>query len=159
MTKTKERLFYFLPPLIFISNELIRSHIRPIYGQKKYGIWSEILGWLPNFLAGFGILALGIGILLFSQNISDKKMLRKTRIVALIAISIIALSGLILHEITQKDTGLYYDTQDISATVGGVLLGVVLYYFMLLRKPSNHQSTNHDEKINITRTSFWPLFL
>ena len=133
MTKTKERLFYFLPPLIFLTNEAVRTYIRPIYGQKKYGIWSEILGWLPNFLAGFGIMALGIGIVLFSQNISDKTVPKKTKTIILITLTATALTGLILHEVTQRGTGLYYDTQDIFATIAGVFLGVMLYYFMLLR--------------------------
>lgn len=133
MTKTKERLFYFLPPLIFLTNEAVRTYIRPIYGQKKYGIWSEIFGWLPNFLAGLGIMTLGIGIVLFSQNISGKLLPQKTKIIILIALTATALTGLILHEVTQKGTGLYYDTQDIFATIAGVFLGVMLYYFMLLR--------------------------
>ena len=133
MAKTKERLFYFLPPLLFLTNEAVRTYIRPIYGQKKYGIWSEILGWLPNFLAGLGIMALGIGMVLFSQSISDKTVPKKTKTIILIALTAIALTGLILHEITQKGTGLYYDNQDIFATIAGVFLGVVLYYLVLLR--------------------------
>lgn len=134
MTKTKKRLFYILPAFIFILNEAIRTYIRPVYGQKKYGLLSEILGWLPNLLAGLGILSLGISLILLLQDIKDETIAKKTKLFLLIVISFASLTGLILHEITQKGTGLYYDLQDILASIAGVGLGCILYYFVLLRE-------------------------
>lgn len=133
MTKTATRIFYVIPTLIFIINEGIRTYIRPIYGQKKYGLISEILGWLPNFLAGLGLMTLGITIVLLTQHITNQGISLKAKVILLVIISAVALTGLILHEISQKDTGLYYDSQDIFATIAGVVLGGILYFLVLLK--------------------------
>ena len=44
---------------------------------------------------------------------------------------------ILLHEMTQKGTGLTFDVNDIYATVAGVLLGVYLFYFFLLKNKEN----------------------
>lgn len=134
MTKTNKRLLYILPAFLFILNEAIRSFIRPIYGQKKYGLINEILGWLPNLIAGLSILSLSIAAILLLEDIKEEKIAHKIKIILLIGMCLITLGGLILHEITQKNTGLYYDSHDILATFAGVALGSLLYYFVFLRE-------------------------
>lgn len=137
MQMNRKSLFYILPALIFISNELIRTYIRPEYGKKKYELISEILGWLPNLLAGFGIMAFAVGIVVFIEELNGKKFGQKTKIIGLFFTTLIAGTGLIIHEISQKSGGLYYDIDDIIATIVGIALGTILYYFALLRKNKN----------------------
>ncbi|RZL44798.1 MAG: hypothetical protein EOP00_18985 [Pedobacter sp.] len=134
MTKTTSRIFQFLPAIVFIGNELIRTYLRPIYGQKKYGIISHILGWLPNLLAGFGIITLVISVIILVQMLDAKALSIKLKWLILIVCAFVSLAGLILHEVFQKNTGLHYDVQDIIASIAGVVLGVVTYYFVLLRR-------------------------
>lgn len=134
MTTTTVRIFQIIPALVFIGNELIRTYIRPIYGQKKYGIISEILGWLPNLLAGFGIITLAIAAIILAQSIEAKALPMKMKWLVLILSAFVALTGLVLHEVFQKNTGLYYDVQDIMASIAGVVIGVIAYYLVLLRK-------------------------
>jgi hypothetical protein len=134
MTKTTSRIFQFLPAIVFIGNELIRTYLRPIYGQKKYGIISHILGWLPNLLAGFGIITLVISVIILVQMLDAKALSIKLKWLILIVCAVVSLAGLILHEVFQKNTGLHYDVQDIIASIAGVALGVVAYCFVLLSK-------------------------
>ena len=121
----------------FLTNEAVRTYIRPIYGQKKYGIWSEILGWLPNLLAGFGIMAFAVGIVVFIEELNGKKIRQKAKIIGLFFTTLVAGTGLIIHEISQKSGGLYYDIDDIIATIVGIAFGIILYYFALLRENKN----------------------
>lgn len=137
MQMNRKSLFYILPAFIFISNELIRTYIRPEYGKKKYGLLSEILGWLPNFLAGFGIIAFAVGIVVFIEELNGKKFGQKAKIIGLFFTTLVAGTGLIIHEISQKSGGLYYDIDDIFATIVGIAFGIILYYFALLRKNKN----------------------
>lgn len=134
MTKTTSRIFQFLPAIIFIGNELIRTYLRPIYGQKKYGIISHVLGWLPNLLAGFGMMTLAISVIILVQMLDAKTLSTKMKWLVLTVCAVVSLAGLILHEIFQKNTGLHYDVQDILASIAGVAIGVVAYYFVLLRE-------------------------
>lgn len=132
--KQKKRLVLFLPALILILNELIRTFLRPIYGQRKYGLLSEILGWLPNFLAPLGFMSFAIVIVTLMEGSSDKPVSKKSKLLLLFAFTFIGLAGFLLHEMTQKGTGLIFDINDIYATVAGILLGVYLFYFILLKK-------------------------
>lgn len=61
----------------------------------------------------------------------------KIKIFTLIALAVIALAGLIWHEVTQKGIGLYYDINDIWATVAGVALGFAFCYAILSRYHNN----------------------
>ena len=129
----RKSLFYLLPAFIFISNELIRTYIRPEYGKKKYGLISEILGWLPNLLAGFGIMAFAVGIVVFIEELNSKKFEQKLKVIGLFFTTLVSGTGLIIHEISQKSGGLYYDFDDIIATIVGIFFGIILYYIALLR--------------------------
>ncbi|RZJ72281.1 hypothetical protein [Flavobacterium sp.] len=133
MSKTTTRFIYFLAPLVFIGSEIIRTFVRPEYGKAKYGLLAETLGWLPNLLAGFAIMALAVSGLQLYQDAVSKTVSRNHRILLLLASSAIALTGLILHEIFQKGTGLYYDVNDIVATVAGVLIGAFYFFLVHLR--------------------------
>jgi hypothetical protein len=115
----------FLPAFIFISNELIRTYIRPIYGQTKYGMISAILGWLPNLFAGLGITLLGGLILILIGELKIETSI-KLRIFIIVIFFIISVIGLIIHEITQKGSVLYYDVNDIWASIAGALLGCIV---------------------------------
>jgi len=126
-----------LPALIFILNELIRTYLRPVYGQRRYGLVSETLGWLPNFLAPLGFMSLAIVIVMLTEGSSDQLMSRKSRLLLLSAFVIIGLTGFLLHEMSQKGTGLTFDIGDIYATIAGVFLGAWLFYLVLLKNKRN----------------------
>ncbi|SNR73970.1 hypothetical protein SAMN04488009_3518 [Maribacter sedimenticola] len=131
MTKKEATYFSFIPAIIFVGLELIRTFIRPIYNQNEHPIINNILGWLPNFLAGFGILSGSAAIIIIGEYLLSLTIFNKHKLLVLLATNIIALVGLIGHEVLQKGTGLIYDIEDVYATLGGVLLGNILYYFSL----------------------------
>jgi hypothetical protein len=126
MTQQKNKLILFLPALILILNELIRSFLRPVYGQRKYGLLSDVLGWLPNFLASLGFMSIGIVLIIIVQDASGKSVPKKYKILLSFAFTIIGLTGFLLHEMTQKGTGLTFDVADIYATIAGISLGVLI---------------------------------
>lgn len=134
MAQQKGKLVFFLPISILILNELIRTFLRPIYGQRRYGLLSEILGWLPNFLGSISLMSIAIVIVIIIQGSSDKPLSRKYKVLILFAATLIGLTGFILHEMSQKGTGLIFDISDIYATVAGIFFGASLFYFMLLNK-------------------------
>jgi len=134
MAQQKGKLVFFLPISILILNELIRTFLRPIYGQRRYGLLSEILGWLPNFLGSISLMSIAIVIVIIIQGSSDKPLSRKYKVLILFAATLIGLTGFILHEMSQKGTGLIFDISDIYATVAGIFFGAPLFYFMLLNK-------------------------
>ena len=137
ISATKIRVLSCIPLFLFVAMELIRSFVRPVFGQRKSGIISNILGWLPNFLAASAIISLGaLVIILIDQNI-NKPFSQKQNLLLLITVSVVSLAGLITHEITQKGTGLYYDVNDIYATIAGTILGFVCYYLILIRRAGN----------------------
>lgn len=133
MAQQKGKLVFFLPISILILNELIRTFLRPIYGQRRYGLLSEILGWLPNFLGSISLMSIAIVIVIIIQGSSDKPLSRKYKVLILFAATVIGLTGFILHEMSQKRTGLIFDISDIYATVAGIFFGASLFYFMLLK--------------------------
>jgi hypothetical protein len=133
MTQQKSRLILFLPALILILNELIRTFLRPIYGQTKYGLLSDILGWLPNFLAPFGFMSIAIVIVIIMQDASGKPVSKKFIILLSFVFIIIGLTGFLLHEIAQRGTGLTFDMADIYATLAGIFFGACLFLLLLIR--------------------------
>lgn len=133
MTKSQKRFFSVLPAIILISSELIRTYLRPVYGLKKYGVISEILGWLPNFLAPLGFITIGITVVILMEDISSKQFTKQQSILLLMALSVVGLLGFIGHEVTQKETGLVYDVNDIYATCVGTLFGALLFYWTIIR--------------------------
>lgn len=124
--KNQKVLFTLLPAIIFISDELIATYVRPILGLKKYGLISNILGWLPNFNAGLGMTLLG-GVIL-SEVVSKAKIeIRlKVKINIFLIVLIITILLLIWHEINQIGTGLHYDIADIYASIAGAILGTLI---------------------------------
>ncbi|HMR85045.1 MAG TPA: hypothetical protein PKE30_17990 [Niabella sp.] len=138
--KKKTTVLSIFTPLIFILIEVIRTFIRPVYGKSEYGTISTILGWLPNFLAAFGIISLGILILMvlmYAEDTNKKHFSKKQQLIVLIITSAIALIGLLAHEVTQKGTGLYYDTNDVYATIAGCLAGFIFYYYTIIKSKDN----------------------
>ncbi|ETZ22203.1 hypothetical protein [Pedobacter sp. V48] len=133
MTRQKSRLILFLPALILIMNELIRTFLRPIYGRREYGLLNEILGWLPNFLAPLAFMSMAIVIIILVEGSSGKLVSKKSKLLLIFAFAIIGLTGFLVHEITQKGTGLTFDVNDIYATIAGVFVGAYLFYLILLK--------------------------
>lgn len=135
MKNSKKIALYLLPTLVFVANELIRTFIRPLGSVQNNETLSTIFGWLPNFLAGFGMMTFSIFLLTFEEL--KIALTPKIKIFTLIALAVIALAGLIWHEVTQKGTGLHYDVNDIWATIAGVALGFAFCYAILVkRQPS-----------------------
>ena len=130
--KRRKKIIVFLPAVIFISNEFIRTYIRPVYGKKEYGLLSDILGWLPNYLAAFGIVSTAIVVVQVLESVG-KTLAKKQKMKVLIGVSFIALLGLIGHEFGQKGSGLFYDIEDIYATIAGTLTGDLLYYLLIIK--------------------------
>lgn len=133
MTKSTKRYFSLLPLIILIGNEIIRTYIRPIYGKKKFGMISEILGWFPNFLATFAFMTMGISLVILIEDISSKNFNKRQSILLLSIIIVVGLVGFMGHEVTQKGTGLFYDLNDIYATCIGILIGSLLFYWVIIR--------------------------
>jgi len=79
-------------------------------------------------------MSIAIVIVMIIQGSSDKPLSRKYKVLILFAATLIGLTGFILHEMSQKGTGLTFDISDIYATVAGIFLGASLFYFMLLNK-------------------------
>jgi len=134
MNKRNKNIFFLLPIILIFGNELIRTFIRPKYGKKEFGLISEILGWLPNFLAAFGFLTMGISLIIIAQDVSQKQLTKKQGYLMLIVLVIIGLIGFLGHELTQKGTGLVYDVNDIYATIVGIALGSFLFYWAILKQ-------------------------
>ena len=133
MNKLKLALIIFLPTLIILTNELVRTFIRPIYGQMKFGWLSDFLGWLPNFLGSLSFMVIPILAVVMVINHSKELLSKRALIALLIGWSILGLAGFIIHEINQDGTRLFYDINDIYATFAGIFLGDILYYTFLLR--------------------------
>jgi hypothetical protein len=134
MTRLKSNLIVLLPTAIFIINELTRTFIRPTYGQRKYGLLSDILGWLPNFLGSLGFMTIAIVLVPMWQGLFNKPISKQQKVLLLLAFTIIGLLGFLLHEITQKGTGLFYDVADIYATLAGIFSGGLIYIILFFKK-------------------------
>ena len=130
MNKNKLLIFYFSPVLIFFANEVFMSYIRPIYGLRKYGLLSTILGWLPNYFAAFGFILLGLILFKFIIDINKNKNYYSYIYKYMSLISFISLTGLIWWEFEQKNGKLIYDINDIYATIGGVLCGYLIFLIL-----------------------------
>lgn len=133
MTTNQKSIFFFIPISIFVLNEVIREYLRPVYGQQKYGWISSVLGWLPNFLAAWGVIALGASVLLMIYEFSTVRFSRRAIMLYVASVNFVALTGLIIHEVAQKGTGLHYDIQDIYATIIGVITGNLFFWISLRR--------------------------
>ena len=121
-----DSLFSFIPAIIFISDELIATYVRPVFGLKKYGAASTILGWLPNFNAGLGMTILGGIIVSGIIRRSKLEVSGKVKIMLKSIVLVGTLFLLIRHELNQKETGLYYDINDIYATIAASILGTLI---------------------------------
>lgn len=128
MKKIAEAIFTFLPLILFATSNLIITKLRPVYGLKKYGLISDILGWLPNFISSFGFMILGIVIFKISFQIRKKTWSKKSGIIFSVIWTIICLLGFIINEFSQKGTRLYFDVNDIFATITGTFLGISIAY-------------------------------
>ena len=134
MTKRNKNILFLLPIFTIFGNEWIRTFIRPKYGKKEFSLISEILGWLPNFLAAFGFLTMGVSLIIILQDASQKQLTKRQGNLVLIVLVLMGLIGFIGHEVTQKGTGLIYDINDIYATFAGIALGSFLFYWAILKQ-------------------------
>ena len=121
-----DSLFSFIPAVIFVSDELIATYVRPVFGLKKYGAASTILGWLPNFNAGLGLTLLGGIIVSGIIKRTKLEVSSKVKIMSILIVLVGTLFLLIRYEINQKETGLYYDINDIYATIAASILGTLI---------------------------------
>ena len=124
------RWLSLLPAAVFISNELIRTYVRPVYGRRQYGLLSTVLGWLPNFLAAFGFMALGLAVMRLVLHQYPATVRYRGWVLA--GLVVVCLAGFGQHEFAQQGTGLYYDLNDLYATAAGTALGAALYFGVLL---------------------------
>ena len=147
MKKIKLILFYFSPVIIFFANDIVRSYLRPIYGLRKYGCISTVLGWLPNYFAGFGFVLLGLILFKFIIDLFKDKNYYSYIYKYMTLITILSAVGLILWEFAQKNGKLIYDINDIYATIGGLLTGYLIFLILMLKgllKPKD----DHNNKVN-----------
>ncbi|MBD3581267.1 hypothetical protein [Flavobacterium selenitireducens] len=142
MNNATTRFFLALPAIVFIGSEAIRTFVRPVYGKSQYGWASDILGWLPNFLAAFGCMTFGLAFVLLMRAATTIEIRPGRKLLLLGAVAAVTLAGLILHEIFQTGTGLHYDPNDIMATVAGVICGAALYMLVLRRPDSRSMTTS-----------------
>jgi hypothetical protein len=133
MNKKQQFLFYFSPAIIFFANDFVRSYLRPIYGFRKYGLFSNILGWLPNYFAGLGFVLLGLISFRFIIEITKHKNYYKYYYNYMNLITVLSAVGLIWWEFEQKNGKLIYDKNDINATIVGVLSGYLIFLILMFR--------------------------
>jgi hypothetical protein len=132
-SQIKSGFFYFVPVLIFIINDIIRDYIRPIYGERKFGIWSIILGWMPNYLAGLGMVMIGIILFRLILDFNEGNNYYRYKYQYISLISVITIIGLTWWEYEQKNGRLIFDLNDIYATICGVLTGYIIFIILIFK--------------------------
>jgi hypothetical protein len=130
LNKIQQFIFYFSPAIIFFANDIVRNYLRPIYGLRKFGLLSNILGWLPNYFAGFGFVLLGLISFKFFIEITKHKNYYNYFYKYMNLITVLSAVGLIWWEFEQKKGKLIYDKNDIYATIGGVLSGYAIFLIL-----------------------------
>ncbi len=108
--------------IAFITTILVQNFIRP--NSKDYNeIIKQLLGVLPNFLAGIGM---SIAIFIYNNGYFEKiKLNPEKRMLASVILSIL---GLTLWEYIQIFSYRPFDINDVIATILGSLLSAVLIY-------------------------------
>lgn len=127
------RYLQISPAITLLTTELIRVFIRPIYGQAKFGIVSTILGWLPNFLGSLGYMLLCNLTIAMLVNTSGKNLSKKNLITLLLGFTVFGLIGFTVHELNQDGKRLFYDINDVYASIAGILVGTIFYSLTLLK--------------------------
>ena len=146
MTNIKFKFLSYTTAFLMCLIEIIRTFIRPIYGKKEFGNISYVLGWLPNYLAGLTLVLLGAMLIKpFIEN-QDINRINKIKNIYMLIVSVLSLAGLILWEIEQKTSNLYYDINDIYASIFGVICGYVIYRYL------DHKKTFELDKTIIKKT-------
>jgi hypothetical protein len=147
MTNIKFKFLSYTTAFLMCLIEIIRTFIRPIYGKKEFGNISYILGWLPNYLAGLTLVLLGA--MLMKEVIKNQSVtkIKKTKNSYMFMVAVLSLAGLILWEFEQKNRSLYYDKDDIYASIFGVICGYLLYRYL------DHRKTFELDKIIIKKTN------
>lgn len=143
MSTATMRFLIVLPAIVFVGIEAIRTFVRPVYGQSQYGWISFVLGWLPNFLAAFGCMAFALSIIVLVQQATDKLLAWRLKLAMLSAVTFLTLTGLILHEVFQAGTGLFYDADDVAATIAGVVIGATFCVLSLRMSESRSDTAFH----------------
>ncbi len=108
--------------IAFITTILVQNFIRP--NSKDYDeIIKQLLGVLPNFLAGIGM---SMAIFIYNNGYFEKiKLNPEKRMLASVILSIL---GLTLWEYIQIFAYRPFDINDVIATIVGSLLSAVLIY-------------------------------
>ena len=135
MSKKQFSIFAFVPLSIVFTNILIIDFIRPIWGKKKFGIISFCLGCLPNFLAALSFMLLAVLTFMFLSHKSPKIMSPFSIHSINLFCCILTLISLVWHEVNQRKphSNLHYDTNDIFATIFGVILGYSIFRLFELK--------------------------
>lgn len=134
MSKLQQRFFTFLPAFILLVNQIIIMFIRPTFGQVKYGFVSDVLGWLPNYLAPLGFVTLGMLLIILLIELKIEAKFSRFYNIYMIFISVIALIGFIWWEYIQKRNSLVFDIADIYATICGVLTGYLIFLLLYVNR-------------------------
>jgi hypothetical protein len=119
-----------------------RTFLRPAYGIGT-GFIPDLLGSLPNFMAGFGMPLLPFcvyyAIIKEASQVDPSSILgqglNKQQLCWIyICISILTSAGLIMWEYHQLDSRLIFDYKDIGATIIGGILSILYFVTVLKRK-------------------------
>lgn len=127
MKSNRRTFLYLLPAVVFFCNGLVIESLRPAFRSGSHPYLAFVLGWMPNYLAGLGFMALGIAILALAGDLTRDARLPGLAHPFMLLVAAGSLLGLIGWEFAQQAGRLVFDVDDILATVGGVLTGYGLF--------------------------------
>ncbi len=116
-------------------SEVTATFVRPMYG-KGQGLIPELLGVLPNFLAGFHLPFILLGAYYWfmldlerthPEALQSAELSRSQITGAFLAVSVLTMAGLTLWEFLQIGSNLVYDHKDLAATIGGSIASVLFF--------------------------------
>lgn len=118
----------FAPLLVFSMLDVVRGVLRPRFGTAEHGLTSDILGWLPNYLAGLGFVLLVNATLSLVDALGGLPVLTRYRgwLIGLAAVA--SAAGLCAWELAQIGGNLVFDVADIWASIGGATTGWLIAF-------------------------------
>ena len=113
----------FAPLIVFSLLDVVRGVLRPRFGAAEHGLISDILGWLPNYLAGLGFVLIVLATLSLVDVLGGAPVLTRYRGWLIGSAAVAAAAGLTAWELAQLEGNLVFDVADIWASIGGAATG------------------------------------
>lgn len=111
------------PLVVFSALDVVRGVLRPRFGAAEHGLVSDLLGWLPNYLAGLGFVSIVLATLSLVDALGGAPVLTRYRGWLIGSATVAAAAGLTAWEFAQLEGNLIFDVADIWASIGGAATG------------------------------------